>query len=300
MTSLRQIRSFAVLAEELHFGRAAKRLNIVQPALSMQIRALEEEIGTALFLRERKSVKLTRAGEVFLEDAVPVLGQIDAAVERVHETVEGRTGRLRIAGSATAYASGVAAPYIRTYLQHHPAVSLSAVEIHPLHQAKALLAGTIDIAFASQQLGDENAEAIIGQELTRFPYELAVSQSHPLAKRKRIHVDHLHEETLICLEGERDYAELNLIYGQLSLEPQRYLWASSPLSMLSLVDANLGVAVVSAALRKNALQGISFIGLDGISETMDVWMYRRANEQEKLVLQFFETTPWIGQERPIT
>lgn len=286
MLDIKHIRSFLALAKELHFGQAAERLHIVQPALSMHIKALEEELGTALFTRSSRKVSLTRAGEVFRTDAIAVLQRIDESIDRVRQARDGAIGELRLGASATALGSGAIAPFIRTYAERYPGVRIKVREIHPFDQAAALQEGEIDAAFAAQQIDESFSGKFISQKLAAYPYILAVSHNHPLARRKRIAFDAIAGETWICLENERDNEAVNFVFGTPSALPERCLFASSPLTMLSLVDAGLGVAVISSALRKNAGQGVTFIALDGLTQEMEVWVYTRRDEQEPVIRSF--------------
>src|SRR4051812_41718142 len=93
---LRHLRYFAAVAEELHFGHAAARLHIAQPPLSRQIRALEEELGVALFSRDRRRVELTLGGRVLYEEVRQLFSQLDRAIDRVHRSSRGETGSLLI------------------------------------------------------------------------------------------------------------------------------------------------------------------------------------------------------------
>lgn len=294
MNSIRQLRAFVVLAEELHFGRAANRLNIVQPALSMTLKALEEELGAPLLVRNRKGVALTKAGEIFRGDAIAILQRLDLAVDRVHQVSEGKLGLLHLAGSATALASGIAAPFIRHFTNRYPQVSIKVSEIHPFEQARALREGEIDIAFASKQFSQDTHDQFEGMKLVGFPYLLAVSHEHPLAREQTTSIKCLAGETLIALQTENIHGDIQPIFGTLPQEPSHYLFASSALTMLSLVDANLGVAVVSSALRKNARQGISFIPLEDVKDEMEVWMFSRAGSEEPLVRHFLSIVKEVG------
>lgn len=141
---LRQLRYFVALAEELHFGRAARRVHVSQPPLSQQIRALEEELGARLFDRTSRRVLLTPEGEAFLEDVRGVLRGLEEAVDRVRGVAQGERGRLRVGfvGSAvsTRFPAGVAA-----FRERHPAVRLELRESGTLVQRRAIAEGRLDV-----------------------------------------------------------------------------------------------------------------------------------------------------------
>ncbi len=102
---LRHLRYFIAVAEELHFGRAAIRLNISQPPLSQQIQQLEQEIGAQLFTRTNRSVQITAAGQQFLQDARGILLQVEQAASRAARLHNGQEGELRIGFTSSAYSS---------------------------------------------------------------------------------------------------------------------------------------------------------------------------------------------------
>src|SRR5262245_19269778 len=144
---LRHLRYFLAVAEELHFGRAAARMHIVQPALSRQIRNLEDEIEVRLFERDRRRVVLTEAGGVFLDDVKRLLEQLESAVDAARRATRGERGTLRIA-----YVPAVAFTWlpeiVRAFRQRLPDVDVRLQETHPARQVQALLSGRVDVGFA--------------------------------------------------------------------------------------------------------------------------------------------------------
>src|SRR5579864_638354 len=118
---LRHLRYFVVLAEELHFGRAAERLGIAQPALSQQIRRLEQELGVVLLERTRRRVRLTQPGAVFLESARATLAEASQAIRAVQQAARGETGNLAV-GFVTSALYGVFPDVVRVFRQRYPDV----------------------------------------------------------------------------------------------------------------------------------------------------------------------------------
>src|SRR5215471_3790909 len=144
---LRHLRYFVAVAEELHFGRAAARVHIAQPALSRQIRSLEDEMKLRLFERDRRRVSLTAAGVVFLDEVKGLMEQLERAVESARRAARGERGTLRIAYvPAVAYAG--LPEIVRAFRQRVPDVEVRLQETHPARQIEALLAGRIDVGFA--------------------------------------------------------------------------------------------------------------------------------------------------------
>src|SRR5215510_9053027 len=125
---LRHLRYFVAVAEELHFGRAAARLHIVQPALSRQIRALEEEMGLTLFERDRRRVALTPAGSVFLNEARVLLGHVNRAVEAARRAARGELGSLRISYVPAMVTTGLP-EIVRGFRRRFPGVDMRLQEM---------------------------------------------------------------------------------------------------------------------------------------------------------------------------
>ena len=149
----RQLRYFVAVAQELHFGKAAERLQITQPALSKQIRVLETELGIELFIRTKRSVKLTKVGEVFLVQAQQLLQQAAKAVKLAKRTALGEVGRLTIAFTATATYT-VLPELIQRFRAHYPQVAKSNSVI--LCSRFALIYSETKFSFSVESLLEEN------------------------------------------------------------------------------------------------------------------------------------------------
>jgi DNA-binding transcriptional LysR family regulator len=121
---LRHLRYFVAVGEEEHFGRAADRLHVVQPALTRQIRQLEEELGCALFERLKRGVRLTPAGESFLEESRGMLSELERIVDRTRLVAQGKVGRLRVGFSENAIYSGELPSILRDFRASSPEVRL--------------------------------------------------------------------------------------------------------------------------------------------------------------------------------
>jgi DNA-binding transcriptional LysR family regulator len=152
---LRHLRYFLAVAEEGHFGRAADRLHIVQPALSMQIRALETELGTALFERTSRRVTLTEAGTLFRVEAERTLQQAARAKEVAQRAARGEVGTVRVGFVPDpAYAGKVAAD-VSAFKRAYPKVDLALTELPPLRQVEAVLAGQLNVGYSSFEYPEE-------------------------------------------------------------------------------------------------------------------------------------------------
>ncbi len=180
---LRQIRSFLSVAETLHFGRTAEMIHLSQPALSLQIRALEDEIGIRLFERNRRKTVLTPAGVAFREYAAEVLSGLDQAVHKAKLAAKGKLGILRIGFISTA-GNEIVPAIIRQFRELNADVEFSLRNILTADQIQMLETGSLDIGFLRLPIGGHSELEVV--TVHREPFVLVVPASHKLAKRKRV------------------------------------------------------------------------------------------------------------------
>jgi len=177
------MRSFAVLAEELHFTRAALRLRVAQPALSQQIKALERQIGAQLIERGSRGCVLTPIGVVVAEEARAILERVEAAQERIAAAVDGREGRLNLAYTRSAR-GGAADALVTAFRNRHPRVDLRLQTGWTSHNIAELLAGRLDAAFVRPPL---DVPGLSCRMMAQEELLLALPVGHPLARtRSRI------------------------------------------------------------------------------------------------------------------
>jgi DNA-binding transcriptional LysR family regulator len=181
---LRHLRYFVSVGEEEHYGRAAERLHVAQPALSRQIQDLEKEIGFALFDRLPRGVKLSAAGKLFLSDARRILQDVEDAKRRAERIAHGRAGTLRI-GIATAVSwHGLVRDSFREFRRRQPDVEMELQHLLSVHQVEAILSGRLDAGFTAsitpwhKDLGH--------WEFAQDRMVLAVPQGHPLTRREKV------------------------------------------------------------------------------------------------------------------
>ena len=157
---LRQVRSFLSIAETLHFGRTAELIHLSQPALSLQIKALEEEVGVRLFERNRRKTTLTAAGLAFRDNATAALSQLEQAIRRARLTANGKMGLLRIGFISTA-GSELAADIVRQFRELYPEVEVSLRNILTAEQIQMLETGALDIGFLRLPIGGHSAFDVV-------------------------------------------------------------------------------------------------------------------------------------------
>src|SRR5882757_2629845 len=206
----RQIRSFLSIAETLHFGRTAEMIHLSQPALSIQIRALEDEIGVRLFERNRRKTALTAAGIAFREEATGALLRLDQAVHKAKLAANGKLGILRIGFVSTA-GSEIVPAIIRQFRELNAEVEFSLRNILTIDQIQMLEAGSLDIGFLRLPIGEHSGLEVV--TVHREPFVLVVPSSHKLAKRKRVRLREVADQDFVMYE--RTYAPgfHDLMYG---------------------------------------------------------------------------------------
>src|SRR5580658_7918794 len=181
---LRHLRYFVAVGEEQHYGRAARRLRVAQPALSRQIQDLEEELGFKLFERLARGVKLSAAGRLFLEDARRILQQVSEAAVRAARVARGQSGTLRVGFTENASWRGVVPESFRRFRELQPDAELQLTPATSIEQIEALRSGRLDAGFVFNT-------PKTGAELDHIPVavqhvELAVPKGHPLIKIKKL------------------------------------------------------------------------------------------------------------------
>lgn len=266
---LRHLNYFLAVAEELNFTRAAARLHIAQPPLSVQIRQLEEEIGAPLLSRTSRRVVLTEAGEAFLEDARRIVGMAERAVARAHEIGTGRRGSLRL-GSVYSAIYAVVPQLLGLFGKFYPDVAVELSELTVEQQIEALNQCAIDVGILRSPVMDVRIETRL---LFREGIVALVPRNHPLASRGTIalselsglpfilsgiglhssfrqHVLGLCDSLGVFLDITREVAEIH--------------------SIISLVGAGLGVALAPSSVRRIKVDHVTYLDISDPSPPIEV------------------------------
>lgn len=242
---LKHLRAFVVLAEELHFSRAAQRLSVVQPALSMQIKGLEQELGVRLFERNRHSVSLTEAGRVFLPEARATLHQAAHAADVARASGRGEIGRVRL-GFVSSVLPQLLPTLIRRVHERFPRIALELKDMPGPDQASALQDGQLD--FGLMRLPASYA-GIQTQVVLHESFVLALPMGHPLAALPIVKPEDLQQVPVLVL-GRRYapgfYDDLMLALRGAGLNPLIASELGEFTTMLALVAAGLGVGLLPA------------------------------------------------------
>jgi LysR family transcriptional regulator, benzoate and cis,cis-muconate-responsive activator of ben and cat genes len=277
---LRHLRYFVAVAEELHFGRAAKRLHITQPPLSQQIQLLERELGVKLLIRGRK-VQLTNAGHVLLEEARRTIEVAERAARAARAAGAGEAARLRIGYPAATLVELVPAAF-RTFAERFPDVGIEAVAGHTGGLLSALRDDQLDIAVLA--MNGHDSETVCSKLLHREPLVLAVPDNHPLANRAALAMTDLAEQSMILLPRALDplHEHLpNVVLADTPATPLTVHEAVTLESAYSAVAARLGVAVVAeSTARIMAVRGVAhrpFAPPQPVLDLSVAWPHRRTS-----------------------
>jgi DNA-binding transcriptional LysR family regulator len=281
---LRPFRYFLAVAEELHFGRAARRLGMAQPPLSRQIRALEQELGVVLFHRTKRDVQLTDAGVVFVAEARTAVERVDRAIARAQQA--GRIDRLQIGYTSTVPYTPVFSTVIREYRRLRPGIELGLREMSTPRQLEALADGKIDVAFVRSPIPD-HPKSIALAPLMRERLFAALRDDHPLAAAETVAPEALAKEPLILtLPGSwlRDY--VTVICREAGSLPHVVQEAQQIADAIPLVAAGLGVSFVPESACNLAAPGVVFRPLSQTSDPAEVALAYRRGEASTPVQAF--------------
>lgn len=267
MLELRHFRYFIAVAEELHFGRAAERLFMTQPPLSMQIRQLEENVGVPLFVRDSRPIELTAAGEVLLEHARTVLAQADSALQKARLTARGEAGYLSIAVTSASVLS-LLPRLIAAFNQRYPAVKIDVSEMVSRDQINALAQSDINFGLIRPPVDRPTIETLTIQV---EPIVVAIPRSHRLADLGRIPVSAMDQAPFISFDPKTaSYFNrlANDLFTSHEVSPKIVQSATQLHTVMALVSAGLGLALVPEAAARIQLEDVVLRPLDMNSPLM--------------------------------
>ncbi|MCO5066621.1 MAG: LysR family transcriptional regulator [Rhizobiaceae bacterium] len=244
----RRLVSFLALTEELHFHRAAARCHITQSALSQQIMQLEAELQVRLVNRTKRSVSLTRTGEVFATEARKIVRSMDEAAKLARQAESGTIGRLVV--GATAPAMFTVLPEIVTaFCADMPNVEIAVRNLTTAELEQALSRGEIDVGIVHPPLDDKE---LVCHDIATLPFDLVLSESNPLSARKELRMGDLVNETLILFPrqiGPQLYDRIIGLCLDQGFSPRSIIEMTPAQSIISMAACNLGVGFIASRLQ---------------------------------------------------
>jgi DNA-binding transcriptional LysR family regulator len=283
---LRTLRYFAVLAEELHFGRAAKRLHISQPPLSRQMAGLEQELGVTLFDRTRRQVQLTPAGMHFLHRVTGILADVTGAASAVRSVGRGEVGRLVI-GFFLGASYNLLPLVLAKFRIRSPNVKLVLQDMSLPEVSDALRNNEIDVGFLRPPASDPS---IASEVLLREPIVAALPEGNRFCRARRLRLTDLADEPFVMFSPMRSilYSQIMNACHESGFQPRVVEEARRPETILGLVGTGAGVALVAASVEMRGARGVVFKKISGLpmAETAVAW---RRHKETPLLRSFLQT-----------
>jgi DNA-binding transcriptional LysR family regulator len=280
---LRQLRYFLAVVEDLHFTRAAERLHVAQPALSLQIRQLEEELGVQLLERLKHRVLVTPAGEAFARRARQVLEQTALAASDAIQIGRGEAGTVSL-GFVSSAVFSLLPRILRSIRDSQPSVNLDLRELDPTEQLYELRSGRLDLGVMHALTATTDLEVIV---LAHERLVVALPEDHPAAREEAVHLSELAGETFLLPKRHECGGIHEVVLGacqRSGFVPLRIQSTRLLQTAVCLVARNIGVALVPESFQNNLhLQGLTYRALATPQlevELMAVWL--RTNQSKLL------------------
>ena len=288
MFELSQLRCFVAAADELHFGRAAARLNMTQPPLSRQIQMLERAVGAALLERTSRSVRVTPAGRAFLVEARRILKLSESAALRAWRIAAGKAGSLSI-GFTAAAGYNFLPRLIRLTCSHMPNVDLALKEMVSGEQVEGLLTGRIDLGLFRPPIDQRELESLC---ILQEPLVAAISSDDPRARQRSLRLQDFDNKPFIMYstDGARYFHDLvTVLLNREQVSPKHVQYMTQIHSILALVSAGLGAAMVPAAARSLHFDGVTFRLIKTSPERpVELYLVWRKDSDNAVMSQFLE------------
>ncbi|WP_245447885.1 LysR family transcriptional regulator [Neorhizobium sp. T6_25] len=294
----RHLHYFACVAEELHFSRAADKLGMAQAPLSQQIRQLEDRLGTKLFRRTTRRVKLTPAGEIFLRHAQEILGGIDRAVTHTRSISGDDSGTISVSGVHVAL-SHVLPPVISEFRKRYPAMTVDVQVLGTAQQLELLQSSKVQVAF----IRPTNPAGFLKTEhILQEGFVAVLPRDHRLAQKEDLTVKDFAGEPIITYAPTVGASYYHAIMGALrrvGVYPVIVQEVSHTLAIGTLVAAGVGIAIAPSWLAHNPSPFLVYRRLDDIPAEVELLVAWHAEEKSKIVLDFVETTRRVAAMKEV-
>jgi len=285
---LRQFRYCVAIAEEASFTRAAARLRIAQPALSRQIKAMEQDIGFALFIRGLRGITLTEPGRVFIASARGVLAEADAAIQKARRAGRGELGLLRIGFTASASFNPFVTGSIRDFRTAHPDVEVELIEEATSFLLDRFARGRLDVAFLRPAPGE--VDHLLSQRAVSEPLVVAMPIAHAQARYKSVSLRSLASDAFILYPRRNGRALFDSIVSacqQAGFSPRVLQVAPQLTSVVNLVATGIGVSIVPKSMAQVATDGVVYRPLTNAPKAA-ITLVRRADPEPRSTIVFAE------------
>jgi DNA-binding transcriptional LysR family regulator len=286
---LRYLLYFATVADEQSFTRAAEKLRVAQPAISQQIRTLEEELEVKLLLRTKRSVRLTAAGQVFLREAKEILKRVEQSRTHARQAAQGATGTLAI--GCFGWTTSLFLPeLIHAYRTRYPAVRITLEEQLPRDQLDALEAGRIDVGF-TRSLPKTKASRFLQERVYRDRVVAALPARHALAGSREIRLEQLADEDWVFLTRRSSpevVDEFTLLCANAGFSPRIINEAARIQTVFTMVAAGIGVSVTPSYIRRFNPPGVTFVPIHPEPPPIDLVVARPLGEPPPTVAAFLD------------
>jgi DNA-binding transcriptional LysR family regulator len=285
---LRHLRYFVAVGEEQHYGRAAERLHVAQPALSRQIQDLEEEVGVKLFERLPRGVKISAAGASFLDDSRRILQQLNEATIRAGRVARGQSGTLRVGFIESASWHGVVPDSFRQFRARQPDAELQLYPSLSIEQFDAVRSGRLDAGFVfSMSKGDPDLDQL---PVAIHHLVLAVPKGHPLIRVRKLRLRDMRDSAFVWFPRRQSPAYYDRLMQECSRgglrTPQIVQEAVDQATILSLVSCRLGVAFVSDATRWRCPAGVILLPVADLNLPLPFSLVWRKDNASPLLSKF--------------
>jgi len=298
---LRHLRYFVAVGEDQHYGRASRRLGVAQPALSRQIKDLENEIGFKLFDRMPRGVRLSAAGELFMADARRILQEVGEATARAARVARGQSGTLRIGFAENASWHGVVPDSFRRFREQHPDVVLQLQPAASLEQLAAIRSGRLDagfVNFMAKADGDLDQLSVGRQQV-----ELALPKRHPLTRLKKLRLRDLTDAPFIWFPRWASSAFYDRLMHECYLgglkSPRIVQEGLNEATILSLVSTGLGVGWVLGSARWRCPRTVAVLPVVDLNMPVSLALAWRRDNTSPLLARFVDVVRRLREVRAV-
>lgn len=294
---LRHLRYFVAVAEEVSFSRAAQRLRIAQPALSNQVKKLEQELGIRLFDRVGRGVRLTEAGRLLLEETRRMFAQLEQTVRMVREAGHGEVGRLSL-GFIPAASNDILPEILREFRHRFPRVELFLHEMMPDQAVQRLHDRRLDVSLVFLPCEDETVRC---KTISREPLVVALPETHPLASEPGLMMRTLADEPFILparYSTPSLYGKVVDICRQAGFSPKAVQKEVGLMqTIVGLVAGGIGVALVPASLQNLNRKGVVYREVQDLGLTVEMGVTWRRDDASPVLTSFLGVVDEVSRKR---